>query len=167
MTVRGVGYRGIVNLKGEVIVPAQLDPREAAALQAAFAWASRDEIVLDGGVSREAGQPVLATTVSRESGSFAARENLPLVAVVHLPAERPAKLPTRVIGLAPEATIAEHEAAIGREIAKLAPGGRWKPRAEDYKKAKKNNRRNRFERFSRARKGKAGKGGASSSGAAR
>lgn len=167
MTVRGVGYRGIVNLKGEVIVPAQLDPREAAALQAAFAWASRDEIVLDGGVSREAGQPVLATTVSRESGSFAARENLPIVAVVHLPAERPAKLPTRVIGLAPEATIAEHEAAIGREIAKLAPGGRWKPRAEDYKKAKKNNRRNRFERFSRARKGKAGKGDASSSGAAR
>ena len=28
-TPRGVGYRGIVNLKGDDIVPAQIDPREA------------------------------------------------------------------------------------------------------------------------------------------
>ena len=28
-TPRGVGYRGIVNLRGDDIVPAQIDPREA------------------------------------------------------------------------------------------------------------------------------------------
>ena len=35
---RAVGYNGIVNLKGEVVVEAKLDPREEAALQATDEW---------------------------------------------------------------------------------------------------------------------------------
>ena len=40
---RAVGFRGIVNLQGEVIVPAQMDPRETVALQEAFDWAARTQ----------------------------------------------------------------------------------------------------------------------------
>ncbi len=35
MTVRGIGYRGIVDLAGNVIVPSQMDPRDVFALQEA------------------------------------------------------------------------------------------------------------------------------------
>lgn len=35
MTVRGIGYRGIVDLEGNVIVPSQMDPRDVLALQEA------------------------------------------------------------------------------------------------------------------------------------
>ena len=35
MTVRGIGYRGIVDLAGNVIVPSQMDPRDVLALQEA------------------------------------------------------------------------------------------------------------------------------------
>lgn len=90
--VRGVGYRGIVNLKGDVIVPAQMDPREALALQSAIEWAGREEIQSGG-----------------DEG------------VKH------------VLGRAPETSTAAHEAALGREVAKLAPGGRYKPaKAPDF-----------------------------------
>lgn len=87
VVVRGVGYRGIVNLKGEVIVPAQMDPREAAALMNAMEWAGREEIHSGGD----------AQTVKY------------------------------VLGGLSETTTAAHEAALGREVAKLAPGGRYKP----------------------------------------
>ena len=35
----GVGYRGVTSITGEVVIPAQLDPREAAALKSALEWA--------------------------------------------------------------------------------------------------------------------------------
>ena len=68
VTVRAVGYRGIVNLKGDVIVPAQMDPREAAQLEAAYAWVSRtaeplDPEPKDAGV---AGRPLLGFTARLE-----------------------------------------------------------------------------------------------------
>ena len=190
MTVRAVGYRGIVNLKGEVIVPAQLDPREAATLQAAFDWAKRDELVLTRTgekapiVSTERltnnAEPVKPETVpgtmrlvpGEMSGGGLSNSQIPKLPLVrsdiHTSADSKSKRPTRVIGFAPEATMAEHEAAIGREIAKLAPGGRWKPRVEEYKTAKNRGRRNRYEKFGRLRKAKinsrSGNGGNKSSG---
>ncbi len=39
---RAVGYQGIVNLKGEVVVAAKLDPREEAALHATEEWKCRE-----------------------------------------------------------------------------------------------------------------------------
>lgn len=39
--MRAVGYRGIVNLQGEVVIEAQLDPREEAALRSMTNWDER------------------------------------------------------------------------------------------------------------------------------
>lgn len=38
---RAVGYRGVVNLQGEVVIAAQLDPREVAALEAEYDWEAK------------------------------------------------------------------------------------------------------------------------------
>ncbi len=38
IATRAVGYRGVVNLRGEVVISAKLDPREAAPLHDAFDW---------------------------------------------------------------------------------------------------------------------------------
>lgn len=160
MTVRGVGYRGIVNLKGEVIVPAQLDPREAAALQSAIDWAQRDELMLVRAVNEKepAGRPTAhAAAIEAETGvPVAAVDGALTVRSANLPVERKEYLPTRVIGFAPEATMAEHEVALGREVAKLAPGGRWKPKAEEYAAKKNRPRRGRFERYGKFRRSKNG-----------
>lgn len=85
MCVRAVGYRGIVNLKGEVIVPAQMDPRESAALESALEYAARSYPT--------EGLPLPGQPLVFDSGE----------------------------------STADHEAALGREVAKHAPGGRWKP----------------------------------------
>ena len=85
MKVRAVGYRGIVNLKGEVIVPAQMDPREAAALASALEFAARS-YPTDG-----------------------------------------VPLPSQPLVYRTETSPSEHEALLGREVAKHAPGGRYKP----------------------------------------
>lgn len=85
MRARAVGYRGIVNLQGEVIVPAQMDPREAAALASALEFAARS-------------YPAEGTLNPKQPLVYRTKEN-------------------------PE----EHEATLGREVARQAPGGRYKP----------------------------------------
>lgn len=45
MEARAVGYRGIVNLAGEVVVAAQMDPREVVQVQNAIDWASRNYVM--------------------------------------------------------------------------------------------------------------------------
>ena len=42
-TVRAVGYRGVINLKGEVVISSVLDPREEMALNEAYDLAGRRE----------------------------------------------------------------------------------------------------------------------------
>ena len=46
---RGVGYRGVVNLQGEVVIPSRLDPREELALRESCDWdacEARHEIIV-------------------------------------------------------------------------------------------------------------------------
>lgn len=85
MAVRAVGYRGIVNLKGEVIVPAQMDPRESAALESALEYAARS-------------YPTTGTPLPGQPLVFDSGESTE-----------------------------DHELTLGREVARHAPGGRWKP----------------------------------------
>lgn len=114
VTVRAVGYRGVVNLRGEVVIPAQMDPREAAALQTAIDWANRSaEAALIEVRDPKTGAmcvlpPSEATTPSMLAAAAAASSKL-----LAYPA---GDVPSR-----------EHEAALGREVAKQAPGGRFKP----------------------------------------
>lgn len=130
MTVRGVGYRGIVNLKGEVIVPAQMDPREAAALQNAIDWANR-------------GQQALVARSPEGRCSVSGRADAEAPKLLIAPAQRLLQLPKPAAGEARllvrpvESTHQEHEVALGREVARQAPGGRWKPAVPGVQPAKK------------------------------
>lgn len=135
MTVRGVGYRGIVNLKGEVIVPAQMDPREAAALQNAIAWANRG--------APQAPEADLTSCLEAiahaKAGPAAPKLLLPPVQLPSLP--RPPQGEPHLLVRQVEATDAEHEQALGREVARQAPGGRWKPAVPGVAPVKKSRRR--------------------------
>lgn len=118
----GVGYRGITSLSGEVIVPAQLDPREAASLQNAIRWAEGHQGQYALARSRPAltvlnpvapGRAVLTVPVSdpndlieRQIAKTAERRNEALV-------EAGSREPRR-------------DAELGRAVAARAPGGRWK-----------------------------------------
>ena len=42
----GVGYRGVTSITGEVVIPAQLDPREAAALKSALSGGQSTALML-------------------------------------------------------------------------------------------------------------------------
>ena len=107
--VRAVGYRGVVNLAGEVIIPAQLDPREAAGLGLAFEQQTK---------ALEAGEIIV---VRDEDGR---------VSVVSADEELEPGLEPAIIPASPE-VLAEQQARekarnLGREVAKRAPGGRWR-----------------------------------------
>lgn len=114
VTVRAVGYRGVVNLKGEVVIPAQMDPREAAALQTAIDWANRtaETALIEVRDPKTGAMCVLppseATTPSMLAAAAAAS----------------AKLLAYPSG---DVTPREREEALGREVAKQALGGRFKP----------------------------------------
>ena len=104
----------MVNLKGEVVIPAQMDPREAAALQTAIDWANRtaETALIEVRDPKTGAMCVLppseATTPSMLAAAAAAS----------------AKLLAYPSG---DVTPREREEALGREVAKQAPGGRFKP----------------------------------------
>ncbi|MDO5531509.1 metallophosphoesterase [Sutterella sp.] len=129
----GVGYRGITSLSGEVIVPAQLDPREAAALRSAISWAEGHGVPTANAVELPAG------------AKPAAEPKVAPVPVVdpsdpqeHMLAEQ-AERRNRAL-IAESRPDPKREAELGRAVAARAPGGRWKRfrNAKKKKPARKN-----------------------------
>lgn len=127
VTVRAVGYRGIVNLKGDVIVPAQMDPREAAQLEAAYAWVSR---------TAEPSAPEPKDT------SVAGRPLLGFTARLELPAPAAPLVIMRSAGLTEPSPIT----AVGEVDAKHAPAVRSRTAGEGTSKRRRP-RRKRFHRI--------------------
>ena len=127
VTVRAVGYRGIVNLKGDVIVPAQMDPREAAQLEAAYAW-----------VSRTAEPPA----PEPKDTSVAGRPLLGFTARLELPAPAAPLVIMRSAGLTEPSPIT----AVGEVDAKHAPAVRSRTAGEGTSKRRRP-RRKRFHRI--------------------
>ena len=105
---RAVGYRGVVNLRGEVVIAAQLDPREEAALNEAFSWADRQQ-------SEDA---ILVRDEEGRIQLLPPREGL-------VPAILPAV--PRQPAVSQEEKERQHSLALAKEVARKAPGGRYKP----------------------------------------
>ncbi|MDY3115063.1 MAG: metallophosphoesterase [Sutterella sp.] len=113
ITPRAVGYRGVVNLKGEVVIAAQLDPREAAGLLAAFDWEDRmhhDAII----VRDEMG---VIQVVENQEGLVPAILPATIVPPCHGTAEQ----------LDEEMAQQRRARRLGQEVARKAPGGRYRP----------------------------------------
>ena len=117
---RAVGYRGVVNLQGEVVISAQLDPREEAALQAAADWAERrltDILVRDedGRISlvppREGLVPAILPPAPRKP--------------VLVQAKTPPKGPVKTAGR-PDEREKPRTSELSREASKRAQGGRFR-----------------------------------------
>ena len=131
IVMQGVGYRGITNLAGEVVVPAQLDPREAAALRSAISWAESHQYGPTPGVA--AAGPV-ETFADAPVDVLEPLENGR--AVLSIPVADPSDALERGIALTVErrnealVEAGRHEprrdAELGRAVAARAPGGRWK-----------------------------------------
>ncbi len=116
---RAVGYRGVVNLQGEVVIPAQLDPREAADLELAFEHQDK---------ALAAGEAILVRDIEGKVAVVPANETLD-------PGTEPAILPCSPdITEALERQAREKARRLGEEVAQRAPGGRWcKPRPKQTK----------------------------------
>lgn len=109
--VRAVGYRGIVNLQGDVVIPAQLDPREAADLGSAI---ERQNHRL------EAGEIIL---VRDEDGRISIMDAVEPLA----PGLEPAiHQPEPMVQSMLETQARQKARSLGREVQKRAPGGRWR-----------------------------------------
>ena len=117
---RAVGYRGVVNLQGEVVIAAQLDPREEAALHAAVDWAERhltDILVRDedGRISlvppREGLVPAILPAVPRKP--------------VQVPVKAPSKASVKTSGR-PEEREKTRTSELSREASKRAQGARFR-----------------------------------------
>lgn len=118
----GVGYRGITSLSGEVIVPAQLDPREAASLRSAISWAENHQPTFTIPIKR----PPITALEPIDSGR--AVFSVPVVD----PSDRVECELARTAERRNEALVEagrrapKRDAELGRAVAERAPGGRWK-----------------------------------------
>lgn len=144
--MQGVGYRGVTSITGEVVIPAQLDPREAAALQSALEWearnaASRPEIIVrpvpaaaDSGRSARSQRPVAPTfkAPKSEDAKVPTADRCPTSQVIRnaeLEQERRIDRMTRMRNRAlaeSERREPRRDAELGRAVSERAPGGRWK-----------------------------------------
>lgn len=118
--MQGVGYRGVTSLSGEVIIPAQLDPREAASLRSAISWAAGH-----GPAVQEPAPPIIVRTPGPDA-----------TAVPPVPVADPADPQERLLAqvaetrnralAASETRSPKHDEELARAVAARAPGGRWK-----------------------------------------
>ncbi len=131
----GVGYRGITSLTGEVIVPAQLDPREAAALENAISWAEGH-----GSAMKAPSSPLEAKEEPETPPTEKAVLQVPLMDPQDAQEVRIAETAERRNLALAEA--ARHERRrdreLGEAVAARAPGGRWKRMSLQRKKSQKN-----------------------------
>lgn len=109
---RAVGYRGVVNLKGEVVISAQLDPREAAALEDAFDWEERE---------------------LREKDKIIVRDEDGAIHIVpKTDGVVPAILP-KCCTLVPVSQEAGESKKVAQETAKKSPNGQYRPAKTETK----------------------------------
>ena len=115
--VRAVGFRGIVSLAGDVIVPAQMDPRETQVWQEAFNWANR---------TMPPGVPVIET---------------PQAPIVWAPTHRGIDMPLDS-GIT-ESRVQENprSRALADEVSEKTPVARFKPADYVVKSGRRKNRR--------------------------
>lgn len=122
ITARAVGYRGVVNLNGEVVIAAKLDPREEAALEAAFDWEAKRNTIL---VRDEDGTVRVAPADEHLTPAI-------LPPTVGVPVSPAAEAETEK-KVDPDAGYTQ---ALAREVAKKAPGGRYKPYRTKHRRSK-------------------------------
>ena len=137
MLMTGVGYRGVTSITGEVVIPAQLDPREAAALQSALEWADRQ-----GAAALTPRMPapmlIVRTPAAHAAPTFEPPERHAPPAAPAAPAamheaeveqekrmSRMARARSRALAEA-EKKEPRRDAMLGRAVSARAPGGRWK-----------------------------------------
>ena len=133
----GVGYRGITSITGEVVIPAQLDPREAAALKSALEWADSHGIDAPP-VRTPPPAMVVRTPLPHAAPTFQPPELHPSSDMKPAPssikeAEAEQEKRTSRMTRARNRALAEAEkreprrdAMLGRAVSARAPGGRWK-----------------------------------------
>lgn len=139
--MQGVGYRGVTSITGEIVIPAQLDPRDAAALKSALDWADAH------GPQPIAAPPILVRTQQGKPGRaerakpvFKAPESMPPAKLSgrespQMMKKAEAEQKKRMDRMTQKRNSAlaesEHrepgrEAMLARAVAERAPGGRWK-----------------------------------------
>ena len=133
----GVGYRGVTSITGEVVIPAQLDPREAAALKSALEWADSHGIDAPP-VRTPPPAMVVRTPLPHAAPTFQPPELHPSSDMKPAPssikeAEAEQEKRTSRMTRARNRALAEAEkreprrdAMLGRAVSARAPGGRWK-----------------------------------------
>jgi len=133
----GVGYRGVTSITGEVVIPAQLDPREAAALKSALEWADSHGIDAPP-VRMPPPAMVVRTPLPHAAPTFQPPELHPSSDMKSAPssikeAEAEQEKRTSRMTRARNRALAEAEkreprrdAMLGRAVSARAPGGRWK-----------------------------------------
>lgn len=123
----GVGYRGITSLTGEVIVPAQLDPREAAALESAISWAEGHGVALTPQAA-PAHEAAAQIAVAEPAASGKVVLKVPVMDPEDSQEMRIAEAAERRNRALAESAKNERprDRELGEAVAARAPGGRWK-----------------------------------------